>query len=479
MLISAPTASGKTEAVIAPVAEIAVKVGYKGLHTLYIVPTRALANDLLFRIQGPLSEMGILVYLKHGDEQLPSNARPEILITTPESVDSLLCRAPNLFIGLRAVIIDEIHLIDGTPRGDQMRILLYRLRNLVQVRNINVHLISATIAEPTEVASRYSEEAVIINDKGRRLIQLTICGSDEEMISFVRLNQRKKLIYFCNYRSSVEKKSQILTPLWKPYPVVAHHGRKSRKERLESEQIMKEAKAAICIATSTLEIGIDIGDIDTVILGEIPWSVSSLVQRVGRSNRRSATITAIGIANDTEETEILESMVLAANEGTLEHVDYFPDISVAIQQIYSVLFAKPDGMPERELVELLKPLCGQIDAMKIINHLRKRNLVEDRAGHVMASTHIMDLGESGLVHSNIPDNNTYEVVDVNSHRVVGYTHDLVDRVFFLLGKLWQAERIENNKIYVTEFEGELSSQLFKPAKYHSAFWRLLPSELQK
>ena len=477
--VCAPTASGKTEAVVAPLAEIAVTNRFDGLHTVYVVPTRALANDILYRIQGPLAEMGIETAIKHGDTHLSELSSPNVLITTPESIDSLLCRRPELFDNLRTIVLDEIHLIDSTPRGDQARILLNRLKRHRNSHELLVHLISATVSDPAGVASRYSPGATIVKLDGRRMIQLEVCSSDEELIQFAKRNLRKKILYFCNYRSSVERAAERLASLWDPYPVVAHHGRKTRQERLDAEQIMKESHVSICVATSTLEIGIDVGDIDTVVLGEIPWSVSSLAQRVGRSNRRGTSINAVGIIapGETDKLEILQSMVQAANDGILESVEYQADKSVGIQQIYSMLFAHPEGVEEKSIQEILLPLCNPDETDRIVEHLIERGLVDQRAGLLMASSHIMDLGVQGHVHTNISDNTTYDVIDLARMEVIGKVHDIVDKVFFLDGKLWEADRIENNKVMVSSYVGTLSPSLFRPCRYQSAFRNLLPPDI--
>ena len=159
VVVMSPTASGKTEAVVAPVAELFISRQWKELAILYVVPTRALANDTLARIEGPLRDMGIATVLKHGDKPYLSGYLPNCLITTPESLDSLICRRPKIFATLRAVILDEIHLLNNTYRGDQLRLLLHRLKKLAFDASFAVHLLSATLSEPYQVAQRYSENS--------------------------------------------------------------------------------------------------------------------------------------------------------------------------------------------------------------------------------------------------------------------------------------------------------------------------------
>ena len=133
MLVSA-TASGKTEAALAPLIERHKQTQQReqhGLVLLYVVPTRALARDLERRLSRPLEQLAVRMQVKTGDEPRINSARPpQLLITTPESFDSLLAGHARIAKDVRAVILDEIHLLDNTARGDQLRVLLNRLRRI-------------------------------------------------------------------------------------------------------------------------------------------------------------------------------------------------------------------------------------------------------------------------------------------------------------------------------------------------------------
>jgi len=398
VVVASPTASGKTEAVVAPVAEHFASEHWDGLAILYIVPTRALANDTLVRIEGPLGDMGITTALKHGDKPyLPSQDLPNCLITTPESLDSLICRRPQAFATLRAVILDEIHLLDNTYRGDQLRLLLRRLRGLTSDAAFSVHLLSATLSEPIEVAQRYVSDFEVVTVAGQREIDYYLLGSQEEVYCLSRAKGWKKILCFCNMRESVEAVSAELVQLWHPYPVFAHHGSLNRRMREEAESVMKETDVAVCVATSTLEIGIDIGDIDLIVLAEPPWSISALLQRIGRGNRREGLIHAVAIATSEGERLLLEAMFEIAATGTLPTQPYEPDLSVAVQQIFSFLYQHPEGVSEVQLLELLNPLCSEYEARVILGHLRRVGWIEWRAGHWFASTKLMDMGEKGRI----------------------------------------------------------------------------------
>jgi ATP-dependent Lhr-like helicase len=277
LTVSAPTATGKTEAIVAPLAELHKMHRWQGLAVLYIVPTKALANDILSRISEPLADIGISLALKHGDKpQLSIRALPDWLVTTPESLDSILCRKPKAVQDIEAIILDEIHLLDCTYRGDQLRILLKRLAQLRAGFKPQVCLISATLGNPQTVGARYTELCQTVAVSGSRRIEFDKIRSWTALLQLAKKKSWTKILVFCNMRETVEAVADHLTALWKPYPVVVHHGSLSRSVRLEAETVMKEARIAVCVATSTLEVGIDIGNIDAVVLAEVPFSLSTV-----------------------------------------------------------------------------------------------------------------------------------------------------------------------------------------------------------
>lgn len=479
VVVASPTASGKTEAVIAPVAERFVSNRWEELAILYVVPTRALANDTLARIEGPLHDMGITSALKHGDKPSLSKQLPNCLITTPESLDSLICRRPQAFAMLRAVILDEIHLLDNTYRGDQLRLLLYRLKELVSDPKFSIHLLSATLSDPNKIAQRYVNNFEVIMVAGQREIDYCLPRSHDEVYRLARERRWKKILYFCNLRESVETVAAELAQLWHPYPVVAHHGSLNRRVREEAETLMKEAQdVALCVATSTLEIGIDIGDIDLIVLAEPPWSISALLQRIGRGNRRENLIHAMAIATSEEERALLEAMFETAATGALSVESYEPDLSVAVQQTFSCLYQHPEGVLEIELLELLSFLCSEDEAKLILGDLRQNAWIEWRNGHWFASTRLMDMGEKGRIHSNIPDSQTYRVIDIDSGKEIGSIAGVFDSVFVLAQRTWQVVSVVGTIIKARRFKGKASAPLFRRHKNVGAFYYLLPSNLK-
>ncbi|MCC9076225.1 DEAD/DEAH box helicase [Litorilinea aerophila] len=479
VIIASPTASGKTEAVVAPVAQKFIEERWYELAVVYVVPTRALTNDTIARVAGPLQDMGIRADIKHGDKPYLSTSNPpNFLVITPESLDSLICRNTELFSNLQTVIIDEIHLLDNTYRGDQLRILISRLRKIAKVAEFSVHLLSATLASPRETAGRYVQLYETVEVPGRREIEYQFVESHKEIYEIARQRKWRKILYFCNLRETVEETVSEISRLWHPYPVVAHHGSLNRQLREEAERVMKEADVAICVSTSTLEVGIDIGDLDLIVLVEPPWSVSSLLQRIGRGNRREGIVRVAALVTSSEERQLLESMFEVAASGELPEEPYNPDLSVAVQQIFSCLYQNRGGVLETEIVSLLSPICNEKEATLILRHLRSKEWVERATSRWFASTKLMDLGAKGRIHSNIPESQSHRVIDVASGREIGLIMGVVDEVFVLGGRVWQIVSIERNMIKVRRFMGRAQAAFFLRRGRVGAFYYLLPPELR-
>ena len=188
-LVTAPTAGGKTEAVLAPLCERLTRERWDGLSILVVTPTRALVNDLFARLERPLDALGIRLGRKTGDHAFTAS-REQVLITTPESVESLLMLRKQALACVRAVALDEIHLLDGAARGDHLRALLARLSvyrahsNLDGQAALQRIAMSATVATPRRLADAYlGVGATVVSVPGQRSIKaqvITANGSDKE-----------------------------------------------------------------------------------------------------------------------------------------------------------------------------------------------------------------------------------------------------------------------------------------------------------
>jgi len=480
VVVSAPTASGKTEAVVAPVVERLMQERWSGLSVLYIIPTRALGNDMFERLEYRLIRMGITLRLKHGDRPgLPEKKNlPNILITTPESLDSIICRRTEALVNVRTVILDELHLVDGTYRGDQLRILLRRLKAVASNPDFSIHALSATLSDPADVSSRYGTGFQVVTAKGHRTMDLTTVTSFSELSVLARKRRFKKLLCFCNKRKSVEATADELGEFFAPYPVVPHYGKLGPSLRNEAEKVMKESQVAVCVATSTLEIGIDIGDIDLVFLAEIPWSLSAFVQRIGRGKRRGDIINVAVLVQNEEEAAMIKDMVDAVEKGELESQDYQPDLSVAVQQIFSYLYQHKEGASDQDILDLLSPLSSEDECLMILDHLEQEGRLEFRNDKWLATAKLMARGDKGHIHSNIPNTNELLVVDVDSRKQIGKISRRFSNTFVLGHKTWQVVGADDKSVRVRRFEGKAKPARFRSSKEPGAYASYLPEELR-
>ena len=175
-VLVAPAASGKTEAALAPLCERLLREPSPGgVRLLYVVPTRALANDTETRVRGPAGTLGLVATVRTGDRPVALAARrTDLLITTPESMDSMLCRQADVFKNVRAVVVDEAHQVDGTARGDQLRVLLRRLSAWHAKPRPQHVAMTATVADPEAMGVRlFGREVPVVRAGLDRPVQVS------------------------------------------------------------------------------------------------------------------------------------------------------------------------------------------------------------------------------------------------------------------------------------------------------------------
>lgn len=456
LVIISPAASGKTEAAVAPLVERLLGDGREAnrLALLYVSPTRALVNDLYRRLVGPLEYLELKVGRKTGDHPaVDESALPFLLITTPESFDSLLCRHPMIFRRLGAVILDELHLLDNTPRGDQLRLLLERLR-LINPGVLQYCALSATI-DDREIGSRYFPNPVVVSVASMREIEHVLLKVDESwpqvVVEELRRRECRKVLCFFNARSQAEGASRRLDrPPFKER-VWVHHASLTRQVREQVEELMNRQRTGLLCCTSTLELGIDIGDIDAVVLVRPPFNVASLLQRIGRGNRRRASyLLAVGLFSDTWERVLFETLFDCARQGRLYEKRYTPSLSVIPQQVISYLFQR--RRIGTTLDSLLRVFAGagfeRLPVERIFRHMAEQgHIVARRAGVYFLSSSLEQRVESGRIHSNIQEKSfgQYEVYDVTTGRQVGTVFFALEH-FVLAGRTWETvERREKEK----------------------------------
>jgi ATP-dependent Lhr-like helicase len=305
-LLIAPTGAGKTMAGFLPsLVELAAAAG-NGLHTLYVSPLKALASDIARNLMAPVSQIGLRVRIetRSGDTSSEMRAKqrtapPDILLTTPESLLLLLSdeHSFKFFSGLRCVVIDEIHALAGTKRGEQLALCLSRLSALAPAaRKVGL---SATVAHPDAMLAFVGAGAALIEaadgaapEVGMMLPEGTIPWSGHmglaaaEMV-LAAVRRAKMTIVFVNTRAQAELMFQAI---WKfnedNLPIALHHGSLDLAQRLRVEDAMAAGKLRAVVATSSLDLGIDWGGVDQVLQVGAPKGVSRLLQRVGRANHR-------------------------------------------------------------------------------------------------------------------------------------------------------------------------------------------------
>lgn len=486
-ILASRTASGKTEAVAAPLVERLKREKWEGLSVLYVSPTRALVNDLYRRLEPPLAGIGVALGRKTGDTSHINRTKPpQVLITTPESFDSLLSRSPSLLIKIRAVVLDEIHLLDGGVRGDQVRLLLHRLRILrreshrrgdAPTDHFQVVALSATVAEPVAVASRYCVDPEVVKVEGGRDIDADLRPMQsfddfKSAVSEFRARGVRKALVFCGSRAECESSAaQMREWAWRGSPfgdsVYVHHASLDRNVRLDTEARFAQGQSGICFATSTLELGVDIGDVDLVMLVGPPYSINSFLQRVGRGNRRTSRTAVTGFYRSRREQLLFEAIISAAQRGEQDDDAYNFKPSVVVQQILSYLKQMRDQtLYPRQLEVLLSDPIGTGVLLNssardaLVEHLVSENMLANsgRGGALVPGDGANKIYELCQENSNIEGGNSgLTVVDETTGRPLGTIQErnLRQNESFVFGsRELQVARVEGDKVSVNAGAGE-------------------------
>ncbi len=346
-LLIAPTGGGKTMAGFLPsLAELADGT-HKGLHTLYISPLKALAADIKRNLTGPITDMGLPIRVEDrtGDTSSHTKRRqradpPHILLTTPESLALLVSYpdADRIFAGLQRVIVDEIHALAESKRGDQLMLALSRLSALAPgLRRVGL---SATVEDPAAIArilARHPDPCeILLADPGPDpdIAMLTTDtpppwagGGGRYAIPAVldEIRKHRTTLIFHNTRAQAEL---FFHHLWlandDQLPIGIHHGALAREQRERVEQAMVEGRLRAIVCTGSLDLGIDWGDVDLVIQIGAPKNVKRLVQRIGRANHRynapsKALIVPANRFEVIECTAALDAVRAHALDGDTDH----------------------------------------------------------------------------------------------------------------------------------------------------------------
>ena len=362
-LLVAPTGSGKTEAAVVPLFKRASETKGSGVRILYITPLRSLNRDIVRRLEEIAGSLGFKAGARHGDTSQSERARqarkaPELLVTTPETLQSILPAKSmrSQMKNLVAVVIDEAHELYHNKRGAQLSIALERLEEISPgYQRIGL---SATVGNAEAIMSFFSgnKKCILIESSTRKSIDIKIDvrsqsetrgkdavgshGRIELLAEYIK--KHESVLIFGNTRHVVEALGSKLKELDKEQNlggVGVHHSSLNKEERIRLEEDFKKGKVKSVVATSSLELGIDIGSIDLVVQYGSPRQAIRLMQRVGRSGH-GELLTAKGVIIPANPLEAVESVSIINNLKGYDFESFSPQknaLDVMMQQICGIV----------------------------------------------------------------------------------------------------------------------------------------------
>ncbi|MFA4639794.1 DEAD/DEAH box helicase [Pyrococcus kukulkanii] len=521
-LIVAPTGSGKTEAAILPIFEVIIRENLPPISALYIAPLKALNRDLLERIKWWGERLGVSVEVRHGDTPQSRKAKqvknpPHILIITPETLPILLTmKSLRQFLkNIKFVVVDEVVELVDNKRGVQLALNLERLSLIADFIRIGL---SATVGNEEEIREWLKAE-VIIKPKVKKRYKFHVLYPkvEEEDVKLSEqlkvppevaarlralwsvVEKHKRALIFVNTRQFAEVLSHRLKVWGKPVEV--HHGSLSREARIEAEKKLKEGKIKALVCTSSMELGIDIGDVDVVVQYMSPRQVNRLVQRAGRSKHRLNETSEAYIIAVTPE-DYLQSLVIAkrALEGKLEPVKPYKNaldvlahfiVGLVIEygevDIHEPYTIARRAYPYRDLSwEDYLSVVSVLEEARIIR--RENNVIKLRRGAYRYYFENL---------STIPDEVNYTVIDAVSGKFIGrldenFVMDLEEGMEFIMhGRSWLVLEIDetdrlikvressNVEGAIPSWEGELIPVPYEVAVEVGRLKRFLVYDLSK
>lgn len=405
-MLIAPTAGGKTEAAVFPLLSSMVQEQWQGLSVLYVTPLRALLNNLNPRITRYGDWLGRRVGIWHGDVGDTARKRiltepPDILLTTPESLEAMLVSRrvdhDRLFTGLRAIVVDELHSFAASDRGWHLLGVLARLERLAG-RPIQRIGLSATVGNPQEIG-RWLQSGEAQGDVGARELRLVseeataTAPQPEVLLDYVgsvanaakvvaSLHRGEKRLVFCESRRVSEQLAFELRDMG--VETFVSHSSLSAEERRRSEWAFAEGQNTVIVATSTLELGIDIGDLDRVIQIDAPRTVASFLQRLGRTGRRSGTSrNALFLATSSDAFLEAAGLLLLWKRGFVEPITPPPHPRHLTAQQLLALALQEGSYGANTWREWWGTLALMDDGDEVLAYLRDEGFLVDDGGLLM------------------------------------------------------------------------------------------------
>jgi ATP-dependent Lhr-like helicase len=335
LVILAPTAGGKTESAFFPAMSRMLTEGWSGLSILYICPIKALLNNLDVRLGRYGSLLGRRATLWHGDVNQAGRRRilrdpPDCLLTTPESLEVMLVSAGidsrNQFSSLRVVIVDEIHAFAGDDRGWHLMSVLERISRIAG-REIQRIGLSATIGNPEALldwlAGSCRGPRRVFRPEGAAShpaeVALDYVGSiPNAAVVISRLHRGEKRLVFVDSRARAEQLGANLRQL--DVTTFVTHSSLGHGQRQQAEHAFAARDNCVIVATSVLELGIDVGDLDRVIQIDAPFTVSSFLQRMGRTGRRGSPRNCLFLATSDDSLVRASGLLELWSEGYVEAI---------------------------------------------------------------------------------------------------------------------------------------------------------------
>ncbi len=494
-LLVAPTGTGKTEAALVPLLEEAHREGLAPIAILYISPLRALNRDLEGRLIAMAQAMGATVGVRHGDtpqsvRTRQSKSPPHLLITTPETLQLLLI-GKNLRLGLaqvRAVVVDEVHELAASDRGAQLAVSLDRL-DLLAGRRVRRVGLSATVGDPTSLAEfldpRGTPRVLVV--PGRKSMSLSVTsppatppasvasslpsGSPPNAMddAFLRatfeavdeIRGHHSTLVFSNTRPTAERLGAYLHRLAPDLPLAVHHGSLSRELREESEVSFREGKLKALVATSSLELGIDIGVADHVIQFGSPHRIARLLQRVGRSGHRRE-LTSSGTVVTLEGADLEEAAVIGrrALAGMVEPVPVRRKNAMTLAQQLVATLRQEGTVP---VEELHRRLCAAVPTRdltreefeEVLRFLEGLGCLRFEGDSVHRGRRTLERFYATL--SMIPEEKSYPLIEMGTRRTIGTLDERFvltkvlsrpDFIFLLHGTTWKMVKADEDGLLV-------------------------------
>jgi ATP-dependent Lhr-like helicase len=497
-LIQAPTGSGKTlAAFLYGIDRLNPRPG-EGLRLLYVSPLKALNYDIERNLRGPLAGLRseLRVGVRTGDTSQKERAAmlrepPDILITTPESLFLLLTsRARETLRGIESVIVDEVHAVAGTKRGAHLALSLERLDRLAEqpIQRIGLSATQRPLEEIGGFVSGGREIELVDAGRAKELDLRVIVPLDDmrepeeqqsiwpsiypEILELVRAH--RSTIVFVNNRRLAERLALRLNDLAEEEIARAHHGSLAREQRVEVEELLKKGEIPCLVATSSLELGIDMGAVDLVIQVESPKSVARGLQRVGRAGHELHA-TSKGRIFPKFRGDLLESAVVARRmlDGAIEETKIPRNpLDVLAQQIVGICADEEISVDElHALVRGAYPFAelSRIQLENVLDMLDGRypsdEFAELRARVVWDRTANVVKGRQGarrLAVTNagtIPDRGLFGVHLVDGGGRVGELDEEMvyearaGQTFLLGASTWRIEEITRDRVLVSPAPG--------------------------